>query len=149
MIKVLVHDLKILLLAAFLILFCMYSGNKPISIDTLIGLALLIAICMAGLRLRTLFSKLNFPALAWVSTISLIICLPSIPYSEYATRYINAVDFLSITTPILAFAGISVSNKMLELKKLSWKIFIVAFFVFGGRLILSAVISQTILSYST
>jgi hypothetical protein len=149
MINILVHDLKILLLAAFLILFCMYSGNKPISIDTIIGLALMIAICMVGLRLRSIFSRINFPALAWVSTISLILCLPKVPFSDHAIRYINAVDFLSITTPILAFAGISVSNKMPELKKLSWKIFIVAFFVFGGRLILSAVISQAILSYST
>lgn len=66
--------------------------------------------------------------------------------SIFFVKYISAVDFLSITTPILAFAGISVSNKITELRKLSWKIFIIAFFVFGGRLLLSAAISQTVLS---
>ena len=149
MITVLYHDFKILLLGVFLILFCQITGNKPVGIDTLIGLGVIVLICMIGLRLRAVFSKINFPALAWVSTLSLILCLPKIPFSDYTVKYLSAVDFLSMTTPILAFAGISVSNKIPELRKLSWKIFIVAFFVFGGRLILSAVISQAILSYNT
>ncbi len=144
----LLHDFKILILAVFLILFSQYSGNKPITVDTLIGLGVIIVICMAGLRLRGIFNKINFPAIAWVSTLSLVLCLPFIPLSGFTVKYLSAVDFLSITTPILAFAGISVSNKIPELRKLSWKIIIVAFFVFGGRLLLSALISQTILSYT-
>ena len=149
MYKTIYNEFKILLLAAFLILFCQYSGNKPIIFpDTFIGLGIIILTSLAGLRLRALFSKCNFPALAWVSTISLIICLPMFPLSNYAVKYISSVDFLSMTTPVLAFAGISISNKIPELRKLSWKMFIVAFFVFGGRLLLSAIISQTVLSFN-
>lgn len=61
-------------------------------------------------------------------------------------NYINAVDFLSITTPILAFAGISVANRLEKIKSISWKIAIVGVFVFIGTYLGSALISQLALS---
>lgn len=39
---------------------------------------------------------------------------------------------LSITTPVLAFAGVSVADSLSDLTKSSWKILIVAIFVFLG-----------------
>ena len=64
------------------------------------------------------------------------------PFSELMIKSINSVDVLSITTPILTYAGISVVNRMSELKQTSWKIVIVAMFVFMGTYIGSATIAQ-------
>ena len=57
-------------------------------------------------------------------------------------KSIQAVDFLAITTPILAVAGISVADSLLDLRRTSWKIAIVAAFVFIGTYLGSAIIAQ-------
>ena len=62
-------------------------------------------------------------------------------------KYLNQVDFLAITVPVLTFAGIAVADRLLELKNISYKIVIVAIFVFGGRLLLSATFAQLILNW--
>jgi len=56
------------------------------------------------------------------------------------------VVFLGTTTPILAFAGISVGNKLGEFKKLGWKVFVVAIFVFAGTFFGSAIVANIIMS---
>lgn len=76
--------------------------------------------------------------MGWVSIVSFLCCLAS----NFFVKAINGVDFLSITTPILAFAGVSVANSLKDLTKSSWKIGIVAIFVFIGTYLGSALISQ-------
>ena len=113
---------------------------------TVYGLLALWFISMIGLLIAMLLKKVpglnKFPILGWVSIFSIIFCLPGMPFSELMIKSINSVDVLSITTPILTYAGISVVNRMSELKQTSWKIIIVAMFVFMGTYIGSATIAQ-------
>ena len=113
---------------------------------TVYGLLALWFISMIGLLIAMLLKKVpglnKFPILGWVSIFSIIFCLPGMPFSELMIKSINSVDVLSITTPILTYAGISVVNRMSELKQTSWKIVIVAMFVFMGTYIGSATIAQ-------
>ena len=67
------------------------------------------------------------------------------PTAKLFLAYTDKVHFLGTTTPILAFAGISVGNKIEELKKISWKLVIVAMLVFCGTFFGSAIIAQTVL----
>lgn len=62
--------------------------------------------------------------------------------------FINAIDFLSLTTPVLAFAGISVANKLDTLKSLSWKIVIAGCFVFIGTYLGSALVADLVMKIS-
>jgi hypothetical protein len=55
------------------------------------------------------------------------------------------VNFLGTTTPILAFAGISVGNKIKKLGNLSWRVFIIAIAVFIGTYFGSAIIAHIVL----
>ena len=55
---------------------------------------------------------------------------------------VNSIDFLSITTPILTYAGISVADRLKDLRKVSWKIVIVGIFVFLGTYLGSAILAQ-------
>ena len=113
---------------------------------TVYGLLALWFISMIGLLIAMLLKKVpglnKFPILGWVSIFSIIFCLPGMPFSALMIKSINSVDVLSITTPILTYAGISVVNRMSELKQTSWKIVIVAMFVFMGTYIGSATIAQ-------
>ncbi|AQP52872.1 hypothetical protein CBF34_10895 [Vagococcus penaei] len=137
-------------LSVLLILFTQWikliknPESTPITTDTLVGLIILWSFAMLGILVSMIFKKYNlpiladFPILGWVSIVSLVFCLAS----DFFVVRIGAVDFLSITTPILAFAGISVANSLADLSKASWKIGIVAIFVFIGTYLGSSIIAQ-------
>ncbi|MBS4206920.1 hypothetical protein [Bacillus sp. FJAT-50079] len=140
----------VLLLSIGLILFTQQiklfknPESTPITWMTMYGLTLLWIFSMIGIFISELMKKVpvkiiqSFPILGWVSVVSLIFCLLSDSFVEA----IGAVDFLSITTPILTYAGISVADRLVDLRKISWKIAIVAIFVFAGTYIGSAIIAQ-------
>lgn len=149
-------DAVILLLSVSLVLFVQWvkllknPKSTPITGDTFIGLGLLWLFSMIGILISMLMKKTpwkiiqGFPILGWVSIVSLIFCL----VSPYCVRAINAVDFLSLTTSVLAFAGISVTHRLKDLSKISWKILIVAIFVFFGMYFMDTLISQIALLLS-
>ena len=150
----LVKDAVILLLSISFVLFVQWiklirnPKSTPITTDTFIGLGMLWLFSLLGIVISMLMKKVpwkiiqGFPILGWVSIVSLIFCL----LSPYCVRVINAVDFLSLTTSVLAFAGISVTHRLKELTKISWKILIVAIFVFFGMYFMDTLISQIALN---
>lgn len=139
---------QVLGLSGILILFAQFAAEIPVTFGTVIGVCLILAICMFALLLQKIFIKLNFPLLAWVSTLALLVCIPQSPVAGILQQYLNQVDFLSITVPVLVFAGMAVSDRLLELKNLSYRVLIVAIFVFGGRLLLSASFAEIILRFT-
>ena len=60
-------------------------------------------------------------------------------------EYTDKVNFMAITTPLLAFAGLSVGNKIDELKKMSWKIILISIIVFITIFFACALIAETVL----
>lgn len=149
-IKDLLPKLKVLILGAGLILFTQSikliknPESTPITMDTLWGLLVLVFFSFFGLIIAELMKKTNikilasFPVLGWVSITSLVFCL----ISPFFVQAIGGVDFLSITTPVLAFAGVSVANNLGDLSKNSWKYIIVALFVFLGSYLGRLIIAQ-------
>lgn len=149
-------DAVILLISVSLVLFVQWvklirnPKSTLITTDTFIGLGMLWLFSLLGIVISMLMKKVpwkiiqGFPILGWVSIVSLIFCL----LSPYCVRVINAVDFLSLTTSVLAFAGISVTHRLKELTKISWKILIVAIFVFFGMYFMDTLISQIALNLS-
>ncbi len=139
---------KILLLACSLVLFSqlivsLSNHDAKITVYTLLGLTFMILFSLIGLKIGEKIK--NFPVLGWVSLTSLFFCLPFWPFSELIIKSISSVNFLSMTTPILAVAGISVANKMDQLKDISWRIVIVGMGVFIGTYLFSATIAQLFL----
>ena len=140
----------VLLLSIALVLFTQQMKlwvnpeSTPISALTLGGLASLWLFSLAGIVVGDLMTLSrvpvlkDFPVLGWVALVSLFSCLSWSGFVEA----IGAVDFLSLTTPILAFAGVSVADRLVDLSKTSWKVAITAVFVFIGTYVGSAVIAQ-------
>ncbi|MBO0991792.1 hypothetical protein [Bacillus sp. SD088] len=140
----------VLLLSVALILFTQEikllkdPESTPITMMTITGLVVLWAFSMIGILISDIMQKVpvkvirDFPILGWVSIVSLVLCM----VSDFFVQAIAAVDFLSITTPILTFAGISVADRLVDLRKTSWKVAIVAVFVFTGTYIGSALLAQ-------
>ncbi len=146
----------ILLLSVTLVLFTQQvklwvnPESTPIAATTLGGLASLWLFSLLGIVIGDLMSLTripvvrDFPVLGWVALVSLAGCLSWGGFVEA----IAAVDFLSLTTPILAFAGVSVADRLVDLSKTSWKVAITAVFVFMGTYVGSALLAQFGLSVS-
>ena len=146
-----IKNLSILTLSLSLILFTQwikvlkYGDKGPqITIYTFLGLFCLGLFAIIGIILQSGMQKApinfirDFPILGWVSITSLFFCM----ISTEVIKAINSVDFLSITTPILTYAGISVANKLETLRSLSWKVAITGIFVFIGTYLGSATLAQ-------
>ena len=139
------NQLYLLILVGVLILVGQQIGYKINFIEAIPGIIIVIAICMFSLFIKALTPRLHFPAFAWASLTALILSMPFMPTAKIFLELTNKVNFLGTTTPILALAGISVGNKILTLKKLSWKFFIIALAVFIGTFFGSAIIAHIVL----
>lgn len=149
-IKSQIKNLKVLFLGAGLILFTQSvkllknPESTPVNLKTIVGLLVLVSFAFIGLIIAELMKKTgikilaSFPVLGWVSIVSLIFCL----ISNFFVDAIGGVDFLSITTPVLAFAGVSVADSLGDLSKNSWKYLIVGVFVFLGSYLGRVLLAQ-------
>lgn len=145
-----VKNTLILLLSLGLILFTQSvkliknPESTPITIMTFIGLLLMGLFAIIGIVIQKSLQRApikiirDFPILGWVSLTSLAFCI----VSPFVVDAVNAVDFLSITTPILTYAGISVADRLVDLRKVSWKVAITGIFVFVGTYLGSALLAQ-------
>ena len=139
------NQFKAMVVVGILILIGQRIGyDMPVG-PAIPGILMVIGIAMLALVIRDLFPQVKFPAFAWASLTALVLSMPFMPTSELFLKYTDQVSFLGTTTPILAFAGISVGNKIQKLKKLSWKVFIVAVTVFIGTFFGSAIIAHLVL----
>lgn len=142
----LLNQLKVLIIVGIIVLIAQNIGYDVPILDAVPGMIIVIAIAFFALLIRALTPKLQFPAFAWASLTALILSMPFMPTSEVFLRLTDEVVFLGTTAPILAFAGISVGNKIEALKKLSWRVFVVAIFVFMGTFFGSAIVAHIVLS---
>lgn len=143
--KLKVHEiLFVLVIVAAMSLVANLVGFKNGIVESLPGMALLVGISMAGvLASRTLPG--NIPSVAYIVLIGCIITYPAFPGAAALSALIKKVSFLSLTTPILAYAGIAIGKDLGALKKTGWRIVVVAIFVFIGTYIGSAVIAELVL----
>lgn len=150
LIKSQLPKLKALFIGALLILFTQFvkSLRAPesyqVTVQTFTGLLVLVLFSFIGVLIAELAKKsgvkvlADFPVLGWVSLTSLLFCL----LSNVFVDAIGGVSLLSITTPVLAYAGLSVANSLGDLTKNSWKYLIVALFVFVGSYLGRILIAQ-------
>ncbi len=139
-----------LIMSLLLILFTQWikllknPKSMPITKETVFGLVILGIFSILGIFIHGIVQKQpikiikDFPILGWVSMVSLVACI----IFPQVIEAVNSIDFLSITTPILTYAGISVADRLKDLRKVSWKIVIVGIFVFLGTYLGSAILAQ-------
>ncbi|WP_251330885.1 hypothetical protein [Haloplanus pelagicus] len=115
-------------------------------VESIPGIVLIIAIGIVSLYLAREI-PLELPSFAYAIFIAMVLALPFSPTQEVFLRYTDRISFLATATPILAYAGLSVSLQMDRLKQIGWKLVVVAVFVFFGTFFGSAIIAQTVLSF--
>lgn len=162
------HILGILLVSSVLVLLgnaVIYVKAHPEAsyleplISSLPGIAILIGFSMAGVLCKR-YIPFKLPAAAYIVTIGCIMSIPGAPdstgpissfmntLSGTIMQYVNQINFMSLTTPVLAYAGLSLAKDLDALKQSGWKLVVVSIFVFIGTFIGSALIADFVLRWT-
>lgn len=137
-------SLIILLITAGITLVGNFVGPKISPLEAIPGIMILVAISFIGISLSKLL-PVKIPSVAYIVTIATILTIPGVPFAEQTAELTGKVNFLALTTPILAYAGIYTGKNLDGLKKTGWKIVIVALAVMFGTYVCSAIIAHIIL----
>lgn len=123
-----------------------WAGYDILPLAAVPGMIMLIVICLAGFILKELI-PVNFPSIAYISIIGVIVSMPWFPGSEKVVEWTTEVQLLALATPILAYAGIAIGRSWTDFVKLGWKTIVVATLVMLGTFLGSAVIAELILRF--
>ena len=165
--KIKMNELLGILFIAALLVLC---GNAVIAVKaskgavgfvesitrSLPGMGILIVFAVLGVICKR-FIPLKLPAAAYIVTIGCILSIPGAPgstgpisnfmnsLSGTIMKYVGEVNFMALTTPVLAYAGLSLAKDLDALKASGWKIIVVAIFVFIGTFLGSTIIADVVL----
>ena len=141
-------------LTQFVIVVCIAAiltaiGNimdgKHVFSESLLGVAVLAGIATIGAVISSLPYANKFPMVFWVSLVGVIISLPGMPGQPWVIEKPSHITFLATTTPVLAYAGLSLGKDLGAFRRLSWRIIPVALAVTAGTLICATVLAQIML----
>ena len=140
-------------LTQFVIVICIAAiitavGNvmdgKHLFSDSLVGVAILAVLATIGALISNLPYANKLPMVFWVSLVGVIASLPGMPGQEWIIAKTSQVTFLA-TTPVLAYAGLSLGKDLGAFRRLSWRIIPVALAVTAGTFICATALAQVVL----
>lgn len=134
----------ILLITAAISVIANWIGPGINPLQGIPGVLILAAISVAGIGISEIMPG-KIPAVAYIVTLATIVTIPAFPLSSFISYHTGNVDFTTLCTPILAYAGIYTGENLDNLKKTGPKIIVLSIFVILGTYIGSAIIAQLIL----
>ena len=146
MLKTITEWILVLVVFGFSALFGNWLGYGVLPWEAVPGMLLLVAVSVVGLVLEKIL-PVNIPAVGYIGLIAIAISLPMFPGSSLFVEWTEKISILALATPILAYAGISIGSNWADFKKLGFRSVIVAFAVFLGTFLGSALIAEVILRW--
>lgn len=138
----------LLLIACIIGLISNWVGTGTSIFTALSGMFILYLVSVAGLALAR-YMPIALPGVAWTSLLAIIVTLPVFPGSAWVLEQVNALNFLALATPALAYGGLALTKGEFDIARRSgWKIVIVAICVMFGTYIGSVIIADIALRMS-
>ena len=133
-----------LAVAAVLVLIANYVGYHNNIISSIPGILIILFTVLCGIVISKIL-PINIPAIAFMIIVGCILSYPGFPWGKYIIPYVQKISFLSLTTPILVYIGISFGKDFENFKRTGWRFIIVSLFVFAGAYLGAATVSQIVL----
>lgn len=116
------------------------TGVSPLT--ALPGMAVLYLLSVAGLVMAR-YLPLKLPAVAWTSLVAILVTIPALPGAAWVSAQVEALNFLALSTPALAYGGLALTQGEFDIARRSgWKIVIVAICVMFGTYMGSVIIAD-------
>ncbi|PID66349.1 MAG: hypothetical protein CR975_03300 [Gammaproteobacteria bacterium] len=122
-----------------------WAGTGVNPVDGFLGMLILYVLSMVGVVIHR-YVRIGFPTVAWVSLISVLLTMPFSPVAPFLLDALKPLNFLSIVTPVLGYAGLAISQMEVKVfKRSGLKIAIVAMLIFTGTFIGSALVADLLI----
>ena len=139
------HFTWILFIASVITALGNLMDGKHVLGPSMVGVFVIAGIALAGAVLSYLPGFNRFPMVFWVSLVGVIVSIPGVPGSAWIVKQASEVTFLACTTPVLAYAGLSLGNDLDAFRKLSWRIIPVGIAVVTGTFLCATIVAQIVL----
>lgn len=136
--------MRIFVVTAILSLIGNFIGFDISPIAALPGMLILFVLVILGYWLSVV-SPIKLPSIAYISALAIIASIPGVPGANLVNQYVGKVQFLALTTPILAYTGISIGKDLGSFKQQGPKIVLVTLLTFVGTYVGSAIIAEVVL----
>lgn len=110
----------------------------------LLGYAIITAIVVLALGLSKV-TRGRVPAIVTVMTVGILSTAPFVPFGGWLLEVAHSIDFLSITTFVLTFAGLSLGKDLPMLRSIGWKIIPVGIVAVASTFVLSVLVAELVL----
>ena len=140
------HFLVGIIIAAFITGLGNLFEGKYILSDSMLGVFVIAGVAFVGAVLSYLPGLNKLPTVFWCSAVGVVVSIPGFPGAEWITAQAAKVSFLATTTPVLAYAGLSLGKDIPAFRRLSWRIVPVALAVASGTFIMAAIVAEIILT---
>jgi len=139
----------ILLLIIFSIITVIgnYLGYKHPMTDSLVGMAILSIITLAGVWMER-YLPFNISSIIYISVIGILLAFPGMPTSDFVLYYVSRVELLSIVTVFLAYVGIGMGKSWDEFKALGWRAIVITVLVIASTYYGAAIVAHIVLVLS-
>jgi hypothetical protein len=104
---------------------------------------------MIGIVLVAVVSELigravpvKIPMVCWVAVVGMLATVPIGPWAAPIAELTGKVNFMALTTPILAFAGLSIAKDIPAFRQLGWRIVVTSLLASSGTFLFAAIIAQ-------
>ena len=134
----------VLSISGLIMLVGNYVGFGIDILESIPGMAILVAISAAGLVLAKII-PINIPAICYISIIGILIAIPASPISGFVVEATNKINLLAICTPILAYTGVSIGKSWADFKKIGWRGVVVTLLVIFGTFFMSALFAEILM----
>ena len=136
----------ILLLIIFSIITVIgnYLAYKHPMTDSLVGMAILSVITLAGVWMER-YLPLNVSSILYISVIGIVLAFPGMPTSDFVLYYVSKIELLSIVTVFLAYVGIGMGKSWNEFKTLGLRAIVVTILVIASTYLGSALVAHVVL----
>lgn len=119
-------------------------GVSPI--QALPGIAIIVFVAVFGWWLSKVIPiKVESPTVVWISLIGLLITSPIFPGNQWFAQVTGKINFMATTTPVLAYAGLSIGKDIGMFKKLGWRIVFISLLVLTGTFVIATLFAQIML----
>lgn len=134
-----------LIIIGLIILIGNWLGYGVSPIEALPGIAIIVFVSIFGWWLSTVIPvKVESPTVVWISIVGLLLTSPIFPGGQWIAQATSKINFMATTTPVLAYAGLSLGKDLKTFKTLGWKIVVVSLLVLTGTFTLATLFAQII-----
>jgi len=114
-----------------------------VSVSMALGMILMTLVTIISFAIKGYLPKI--PVVVWASLIGIFLTIGDNPVSQTVTHLVGNINFLAMVTPVLAYAGLSIGKDLPVLRKLSWKLFIVAIIVYTATYLSATIIAELLI----